>query len=221
MELMGTKRTMIGTRLLRKLRGARRLAPAFAARVWSNREIALVAPHITGDVVNVSAWEDRDKEGRQYRDYFSAATSYETTNFEGWRGEGTSANHVVDLQSPVPDELVGRFDLVFNHTTLEHIFDIHQAFRTMASMSRDAMLVIVPFMQHLHGPIDGDFWRPSPYAMRRLHQIAGLDVIRESAGPKGAKVRYLSYFSSKNPERWRGVGLESEGDCEAVLRDPL
>ena len=216
-----SKTATLGKRLLRRLRGLRNFPPARAARVWSNREIALIAPRITGDVVNVSAWEDRDKEGRQYRDYFSAAASYETTNHEGWRGEGVCANHVLDLQDPAPDELVERYDLVFNHTTLEHIFDIHQAFRTMASMSRDAMLVIVPFMQHLHGPEDGDFWRPSPYAMRRLHQNAGLKVIREAAGPKGAKVRYLSYFSSKNPDRWKGSGLESEGDCEAVLRDPL
>ena len=209
------------TRLLRKLRGAPNLPPARAARVWSNREIASIARHITGDVVNVSAWQDQDKEGGHYRNYFSAADSYETTNFEGWRGEGVRANHVLDLECPAPEELNERYDLVFNHTTLEHIFDIHQAFRTMASMSRDAMLVIVPFMQHLHGPEDGDFWRPSPYAMRRMHRNAGLTVIREAAGPKGAKVRYLSYFSSKNPDRWKESDLTSEGDCESILRAPL
>lgn len=213
--------TTLRNLLLRKLRGTPNLPPARGARVWSNHEISLVAPHVTGDVVNVSAWKDEDKEGRRYRDYFSAAASYKTTNFEGWRGEGVLADHVVDLQSPAPDELIERYDLVFNHTTLEHIFDIHQAFRTMASMSRDAMLVIVPFMQHLHGPEDGDFWRPSPYAMRRMHQNAGLTVIREAAGPKEAKVRYLSYFSSKNPDRWIKTGITSEDDCEAILREPL
>jgi hypothetical protein len=215
-----TKSTL-KTRLRQKLRGAPNLPPARAARVWSNHEIALVAPHVTGDVVNISAWQYEDKEGKHYRDYFSAATSYETTNFEGWRGEGVRANHVLDLQSPAPDELIERYDLVFNHTTLEHIFDIHQAFRTMASMSRDAMLVIIPFMQHLHGPEDGVFWRPSPYAMRRMHHNAGLTVIREAAGPKGAKVRYLSYFSSKKPGLWKESDLTSEGDCESILRDPL
>lgn len=131
------------------------------------------------------------------------------------------ADYVLDLQSQPPEELAERFDLVFNHTTLEHIFDIHQAFHTMASMSRDAMLVIVPFVQHLHGPEDGDFWRPSPYAMRRLHENANLTVIREAAGPKGGKIRYLSYFSTKNPERWKETSLTSEGDCESILREPL
>ncbi|KAA0909969.1 hypothetical protein FLO80_19135 [Aquicoccus porphyridii] len=212
---------VLGKRMVRYVRGTSSLPPARAARVWSNSEIAFIAPYVTGDVVNVSAWEDQDKEGRHYRDYFSSADSYETTNFEGWRGAGVRADHVVDLQSAAPDDLLDRYDLVFNHTTLEHIFDIHQAFRTMGSMSRDAMLVIVPFMQHLHGPEDGDFWRPSPYAMRRLHKESGLTVLREAAGPKGGKVRYLSYFSSKKPDRWKDSGIESKGDCEAILRDPL
>ena len=217
---MKNAETTLRNFILRKLKRAPNV-PTLEARVWSNHEISLIAPFVSGNVVNVSAWNDEDKEGRRYRDYFSAAASYETTNFEGWRGEGSPADHAVDLQNPAPDCLVGRYDLVFNHTTLEHIFDIHQAFRTMASMSCDAMLIIVPFMQHLHGIEDGDFWRPSPYAMRRMHRDAGFTVIREAAGPKKAKVRYLSYFSSKYPDRWREAGITSEGDCEAILREPL
>lgn len=203
--------------VLQKLRGRRR-NPTRAARIWSNKEIALVAAHVKGDVVNVSAWMDEDKEGGKYRDYFCDASSYETTNFEGWRGAGVKANHVLDLQSPAPEHLVERYDLVFNHTTLEHVFDIHQAFKTMASMTRDAMLIVVPFMQHLHGPEDGDFWRPSPYAMRRMHEQAGLTIIREAAGPKQAKIRYMTYFSSKRPQGWESSNIMSDGDCEAILR---
>jgi hypothetical protein len=51
---------------------------------------------------------------------------------------------------------------VLNHTTLEHVFDVHQALRVICALS-DAVIVVVPFMQHLHGPEDGDFWRLSHY----------------------------------------------------------
>jgi hypothetical protein len=211
----------ISRRFRRKNVAAQERPPARGARIWSNEEISLIASHVRGDVVNVSAWQDEDKQGRQYRDYFTEATSYHITNYDGWRGRGLKADYTLDLQMPAPRELVGRYDLVFNHTTLEHIFDIHQAFRTMASISRDAMLIIVPFMQHLHGPKDGDFWRPSPYAMRRLHSDAGLEILRESAGPKGGKVRYLSYFSTKQPQNWKGLGIGAKGDCELILREAL
>jgi hypothetical protein len=202
------------------LRGHRR-TPAYSARVWSNEEIARIAPHVTGRVVNVSAWNDEDKQGRVYRSYFSGASSYETTNYEGWRGAGAATDDVLDLQSAAPDELVNRYDLVFNHTTLEHLFDIHQGFRTIASMSSDALLVVVPFMQHLHGPEDGDFWRPSPYAMRRFHADAGFTILREAAGPDGGNIRYLFYFASRFPERWNDVDFGVVGNAEAVLRQPL
>jgi len=51
-------------------------------RLWSNRELERIAPLFTGDVVNVSAWQDQDKEGRRYRDYFRSARSYTLTNYE-------------------------------------------------------------------------------------------------------------------------------------------
>jgi hypothetical protein len=51
-------------------------------RIWSNRELARLAGWFPGDVVNVSAWRDEDKEGRHYRDYFTAATHYNLTNYK-------------------------------------------------------------------------------------------------------------------------------------------
>lgn len=167
--------------LVRRVRGP---GSVRLARHWSNREIERLAHFATGEIVNVSAWRDEDKEGRTYRDYFSGASNYYTTNFEGWRGAGEHADFSLDLQQPPPEDLIQRFDLVFNHTTLEHVFDIHQALRTMAGISKDSILVVVPFIQNLHGPEDGDFWRPSPYAMRRLFEANGFVVCYESAGPE-------------------------------------
>lgn len=191
------------------------------ARLWSNAEIARLAPLATGDVINVSAWNDDDKEGRRYRDYFTRAASYSTSNFDGWRGEGVVSDHDIDLSTPLPAGMHGRFDLVFNHTTLEHVFEIATAIGNLCALTRDAVLVVVPFMQHLHGPEDGDFWRPSPYAMRRFFAANGLTVLYESAGPKGGAVRYLLYLASRRPEAWAGRTPAPEHGAEAVLRETL
>lgn len=202
-------------------RNAKSTLPAARdARLWSNAEIARIAPLVAGDVINVSAWADEDKAGRRYRDYFTAATSYATSNYAGWRGDEAATDHYIDLAEPLPEELRGRFDCVFNHTTLEHVFEFAQAFENVCALSRDAVLLIVPFLQHLHGPEDGDFWRPSPYTMRRFFAKNGMTVLYESAGPKGGRVRYLAYFASKRPEAWAGRLPRPEHDAEAVLREP-
>lgn len=195
--------------------------PARGARVWSNREIARLGPAVTGDVINVSAWKDEDKEGGFYRNYFPGAASYATSNFDGWRGDEGATDHGINLEEPAPTSLQGRFDLVFNHTTLEHVFDVHQAMRTITALSRDAVLVVVPFMQHLHGPEDGDFWRFSPYCLRRLFGANGLTVVYEAAGPRAGRIRYLTAFAVRSPERWTGRLPEAPGDAEKVLRESL
>lgn len=202
-------------------RGAKAGVPAARdARLWSNAEIARIAPLVTGDVINVSAWADEDKAGRRYRDYFAGAASYVTSNYAGWRGDEAATDHAIDLARPLPPELRGRFDLVFNHTTLEHVFEFAQAFENLCALSRDAVLLVVPFLQHLHGPEDGDFWRPSPYAMRRFFALNGMTVFYESAGPRGGRVRYLTYFAARRPEAWANRLPRPEHDAEAVLREP-
>lgn len=207
-------------RVLRRLFGKEK-SHTRAARVWSNREISRLAKHAVGEVINVSAWLDEDKEGRHYKDYFVNATGYYTSNYQGWRGIDEQSDFVIDLQLPAPTDCLEKFDLVFNHTTLEHIFNIHQAFRTLATMSRDSILIVVPFMQHLHGPVDGDFWRPSPYAIRKLCAENGFEVCYESAGPIGGKVRYYLFWASRAPEKWRVHLPKAAINSESILRKPL
>ena len=44
----------------------------FQPRQWSNDVLRSLVPYLREStrVVNVSGWEDRDKEGGHYRDYF-------------------------------------------------------------------------------------------------------------------------------------------------------
>ena len=102
-------------------------------RIWSNAELGRVGDLFTGDVVNVSAWRDEDKAGRRYRDYFPNAHSYSMTNFRAdMRGyQGLDGEIFLDLEQPLPPELAGAIDVVFNHTTLEHIYEFRRAFANL------------------------------------------------------------------------------------------
>ena len=187
------------------------------ARVWSNRELARLAPLLAGDVVNVSAWDDRDKEGGKYRSYFTQATSYSTTNYSGQRGvQGNPHEHFLDLTGQLPSELAGKFDVVFNHTTLEHVFDVRTAFANLCQMSRDVVLVVVPFAQVQH-ECDSfrDFWRFTPSCLRFLYEENGLSMIYHSeSGDRDAAI-YLLSIGVRHPERWTGKLPASPGSYPA------
>lgn len=179
-------------------------------RIWSNLEIAKIAKNLRGDVVNVSGWRDEDKQGSTYRDhYFVNASQYWITNWNSdARGfQGDLRNEIfLDLESELESELVGRFDVVFNHTTLEHVFDVFQAFRNLCLMSRDAVVVVVPFLQEQHGEY-GDYWRFTPWAIKRLFERNGVTPA------------YISYNDSKNSSIYIvGAGARQRETC-AVLRN--
>jgi len=57
------------------------------------------------------------------KDYFSKASTYSVTNYHPEKNTGMAKEPetVLDLESRLPEELVKRFDVVFNHTVLEHV----------------------------------------------------------------------------------------------------
>lgn len=175
--------------------------PSRKARLWSNEQLRLFAPLFKGNIINVSAWKDEDKEGNHYQDYFTSASCYTTSNHKGWRGEEVVSDYWIDLEEPLPNDLPKSFDIVFNHTTLEHIYKVNQAFENLCTLSRDIVILVVPFHQRLHGPENGDFWRLSPYTVRRLFQENGFEVLYESASLK-CDVIYLFSIASCMPQNW-------------------
>ncbi|HMR77731.1 MAG TPA: hypothetical protein PKD61_21630 [Polyangiaceae bacterium] len=176
-----------------------------AARYWSNQEIAKLAPLFDGSVVNVSGWDDRDKQGSRYREYFTNASEYHRTNYTGHRGFAGDADEVeLDLTSELPRELSRRYDVVFNHTTLEHIYEVRTAFANMCAMSRDVVIVVVPFSQVQHESDSyGDYWRFTPSCMRKLMDENGLEVIYESESPVRNAAIYLMCVGARNPDKHR------------------
>ena len=174
------------------------------ARRWSNIELARLAPLFTGDVVNVSAWDDRDKEGGHYRDYFRKAESYTLTNYGGKCGfQGVDNEYYLDLTKAVPEYMHRRFDVAFNHTTLEHIFDIKKAFFNLCELSNDVVIVVVPFVQVQHDFEEWkDYWRLTPTCLHRLFGENGLAVIYEAESPYKNSAVYLLTVGSRYPDRW-------------------
>lgn len=175
-----------------------------AARDWSNAELRRFATELRGDVVNISAWRDEDKQGAHYRDYFTQASSYSITNWRGERGASAEApgEILLDLEAPLPGELTGRFDVVLSHTTLEHVFKLQQAFDNLCAMSRETVIIVVPFLQELHYTESFlDYWRFSPFALRRLLEERGFTVIYESfSDPQENAGIYIFSLATRRPE---------------------
>lgn len=174
------------------------------ARLWSNDVLRRIGPLAAGEIVNVSAWEDADKEGERYRDYFPNASHYFTTNYGGFRGGGIDDTFLLDLEAPLPDELKGRFDVVFNHTTLEHIFDVFRAVENLCSMTRDAVIIVVPAVQQEHWSESfSDYWRFTTRGLKALLQRNGLEVMLLVSSPYRNAAIYHLILASRQPERWR------------------
>ena len=174
-------------------------------RIWSNRRLQHLAPLFDGEIAHISAWDDRDKEGRDYRSYFVNARSYTITNYTGERGlTGDQGEIFLDLTKDPPGDLLGRFDVCFNHTTLEHIFDVRKAFHTLCRISRDVVICVVPFSQTQHETTSfQDFWRFTPSALRRLYTENDLEVVYEAQNEHQNAGIYLFFVGSKQPDRWR------------------
>lgn len=157
--------------------------------------------------MNVSAWDDRDKEGGYYKNYFTNAGSYSYTNYGGYRGfQGRPNEYALDLTGEVPRDLKRRFDVALNHTTLEHIFDVRKAFANLCELSRDIVIVVVPFAQVQHESDDWkDYWRFTPTCLRKLYQENGLAVVHEAVSPHRDAGIYLLYVGSRRADQWHGV----------------
>ncbi|MES9893454.1 MAG: hypothetical protein ABW141_00950 [Candidatus Thiodiazotropha endolucinida] len=173
-------------------------------RLWSNRELSKYANLFKGSVVNVSGWKDIDKEGHHYRDYFINASEYQITNYkEEARGfQGMENEIFLDLESELPEEMNARFDVVFNHTTLEHIYDIHTAFSNLCDMSSDIVILILPFIQQYHSDY-GDYWRLTPLAIKRLFEDNDMSLVYQSFNNDKAASVYTFSIASKRSDKWQ------------------
>ena len=179
------------------------------ARIWSNRILLRLGGCFDGDVVNVSAGDDGDKEGNTYATYFAKASSYSITNYSpgSFRGyAGRENEHLLDLTNDLPDAMKARFDVALNHTVMEHIFEVRKAFANLCAMSRDVVIVVVPFVQMEHeSEAFKDYWRFTPNCLRQLLRENGLSVVYEAETGIPFAASYLLMIGARQPDRWRPV----------------
>ncbi len=115
---------------------------------------------------------------------------------------------VVDLNQPLPGDLAGRFDAVLDPGTLEHCFNIGQAFRTCIAALKETGTVIHtnPLQQLNHG-----FWNISPTAYADLYEHCGFTIeLSILAGPLADR-----QISPSKPHARFGVHGEAVNLCVA------
>ncbi len=177
------------------------------ARIWSNKQLMEICPLFTGSVVNVSAGDDVDKEGKHYRDYFNNATEYHTTNFKpgSFRGHKGRANeHLIDLEDKLPVDLKNKFNVALSHTVLEHVFNVNLAFANTADLTNDILITIVPFAQVQHECESfKDYWRFTPTCLSMMYATQSMEVIYQSWNQTPNASVYILTVGSRQPEKWK------------------
>ncbi len=178
------------------------------ARVFSNVMIKKYGQYFSGDIINVSGWDDRDSRGKTYKEYFPNVKSYTISNAStATKGLGTAGNTEIeiDLNKPVQDNLKKKFDVVFNHTTLEHVLNFEQAFKNLCDMSRDAVVFVVPSLQQIHFSKGyGDYWRPTPLAIARLFYRNGFTPLVVTTNEQAFGAIYTFAVAVRDPKKYAG-----------------
>lgn len=176
-------------------------------RHWSNRELRKLGAKLGGNVINVSGWRDEDKDGGKYRDYFPSATAYTVSNYYGAKGMDNGVKEVfLDLEAPLPTDMQGQYDVVFNHTVLEHVFEIRTAVKNLCALSRDAVLLVTPFLQHVHDLDEsfGDYWRPTPQCLVRMLKENGMEVVYQSCNDTPWSIVYVVTLATRQSGKFAG-----------------
>jgi hypothetical protein len=196
------------------------------ARIWSNSELKKFCKIFKGDVCNVSAWNDIDKEGSTYKEYFSNAKSYSITNYGKESARGTARENfyeneiILDLTDEIRNDLIEKFDLVFNHTTLEHIFECQIAFSNLCKLTKDIVIVVVPFLQETHGDY-GDFWRFTPQCLDKMFRKNGMETIYINSNDQGRDSIYVFAIGSKKPSDWNSIIEHGDNRVDNIYTEQI
>jgi SAM-dependent methyltransferase len=142
---------------------------------------------VTGDVLSLGSAGDIDKEGGRYRDYFSGASKYVTSDVR----EDMGCDLVLDArQLEVPSDT---FDAVFISGVLEHVDNVPAAVSECYRVLKPngVLIVGVPFKQPVHRAPE-DYWRFTEYGLRcLLRKFTVTDV--KSIGEPGFPFGYWAH----------------------------
>lgn len=151
------------------------------SRRESNRWLLRQCPEIQGDVLSIGSESDSDRQGDFYRNYFSMASSYTTSEVSPEFG----CDIICDVRS-MPQIVDNRYNCIICNGVLEHVDDFHAGIAEMTRILKSGgiLLLGVPFRQAIHmGP--QDFWRFTEFGVR--HLLKDTYEIIELTGIEGKK----------------------------------
>lgn len=152
------------------------------ARRESNAWLRTHCPAIRGNVLSAGSGNDADGEGDCYRNYFSSAASYTTSE--------VSADYGCDLTLDIrfmSGIKSGAYDCIYCSGVLEHVDDFRAAFDELTRvLAGDGILLLgLPFRQAIH-MAPQDYWRFTEFGIRHLlgssFEIQDITPIDVSAG---------------------------------------
>ena len=125
---------------------------------FSDREFTQWSRKINPDLAEPGINEDEPDRIMTDGEFFSRIGFSEVHSCDISQYQGST--HTVDLNEPIPPELVGRYDFVFDGGTIEHVFDQRSAFRNIFDLLKPGGRVIhfSPGTQH----VDHGFYMYSP-----------------------------------------------------------
>lgn len=98
----------------------------------------------------------------------------ESADVSDWEG----ADHILDLNLPLPAALAGRFDTVFEAGTIQHVFDLPQVFANLHALLKEGGRVIhgmAPSTNH----VDHGFYMFSPTLFHDFYAANGWRIEAE------------------------------------------
>ncbi len=142
--------------------------PAFIGISLIERSLALLAPRLTGELLDVGC-------GRQpYAGYFNHVTRSRACDFDASRGR-------VDFtcpadQIPLPD---AELDSILCTEVLEHVPDPPKVWREFARVLRPGGKVLLATPMYWPGHEEPyDFYRHTAFGLRRMAEEAGFEVVK-------------------------------------------
>jgi hypothetical protein len=138
---------------------------------------------------------------------FDGVNALDISNYEG-------ADIIGDLNDPtLPDRIDGQFDLVYDHGTVEHVFDASTALRTINRLVRLSGTIV--HSAPANGFMDHGFWQISPNLLRTFYQSAGFEVLTSALLILGPRPYVVPL--TENCYRTRGRSFVAQQFSEALV----
>ena len=129
------------------------------------------------------------------------AEALDYSDFEG-------AEHIADLNRPLPEDLRGRFGLVVDVGTLEHVFDVRQGLQNIASLLKPSGRVI--HFSPASNYVNHGFYSFSPtlffdyYGANGFEKLEGYLVRECRTAPESQRLEFFEF-----PRRFKPMTLGS------------